>query len=78
MQQTPTFAAAARAPTAKLLQAPWLRPREVADLLGVGRATVHRLVQRGELAAHRVGLSIRITPVDLAAFRRRAGRAGPR
>lgn len=62
------------AATAKLLQTPWLSTLEVAELLGVCRATVHRLVRAGQLPAHRVGLLLRFDAGDVAAYR--SSRAG--
>ncbi len=41
---------------------------EAADRMQVSRATVQRLVDRGELRSMRVGRSIRIRLVDLLAF----------
>jgi excisionase family DNA binding protein len=50
-----------------------LSTREVADLLGIPRSTVHALARRGELPARRVGrrwlflrdrLAAAITPLD--------------
>jgi excisionase family DNA binding protein len=50
-----------------------LSTREVADLLGIPRSTVHELARRGELPARRVGrrwlflrdrLAAAITPLD--------------
>jgi excisionase family DNA binding protein len=44
----------------------YLRPREVAERLGVCTATVYTLIERGELPAVRVGSALRI-PVDALA-----------
>ncbi|WP_206035726.1 helix-turn-helix domain-containing protein [Roseomonas sp. HF4] len=41
---------------------------DVADYLGVSIRTVRRLIARGELRAHRVGRSLRIQDVELAAY----------
>lgn len=41
---------------------------DVAEALGVSRATVYALVQRGELVRVQVGASIRIPAESLAAF----------
>ena len=40
-----------------------LRAEEVANAIGVGRATVYALIKRGELPAVRIGDSVRI-PAD--------------
>jgi len=42
-----------------------LSVRQVAELLGVSRASVYKLVERGELACVRVSNAIRVRPVDL-------------
>jgi len=41
---------------------------EVAETLGVCRATVYALCERSELAHVRVSNAIRVGPADLAAF----------
>lgn len=41
---------------------------DVADYLGVSIRTVRRLIERGELQAHRVGRSLRIQDANLAAY----------
>ncbi|MCG9969876.1 helix-turn-helix domain-containing protein [Pelotomaculum terephthalicicum JT] len=38
---------------------------EVAIILRVSKATVYRMIQRGQLKAHRIGGSIRIKQVDI-------------
>lgn len=45
----------------------WLRPGEVAALLGVGRTTVHRLIKHGDIAVRRLPGSTwrRCDPVDV-------------
>jgi excisionase family DNA binding protein len=63
--------------TLSLLPADHLTPAEVAARLQVCRATVYKLIARGELAHVRVGLSVRIAPADLDAYlaaRRTGGR----
>jgi len=47
---------------------PLLRPADVAELLSVGRKTVYRLVDRGELPAVHVGSAVRVAPADLDAY----------
>ena len=42
-----------------------LSVREVAEILGVCTASVHKLIDRGELAHVRVGNVIRVAPADL-------------
>ena len=44
---------------------PLLSVRQVAELLGVSRASVYKLVERGELAHVRISNAIRVRPVDL-------------
>lgn len=46
----------------------WLSTGETADRLGVTQRTVYGLINRGELAAYRVGRVIRVDPDDLAAY----------
>lgn len=41
---------------------------ETAELLGVSSRTVTRLIQSGDLRAHRVGRAVRISDADLDAF----------
>jgi excisionase family DNA binding protein len=55
-------------------------PRVAARLLSVSQSQVEKLVARGELAAFRVGRSVRIEVVELAAFmeRNRKARRGLR
>jgi len=45
---------------------------EVAALLGVSTRTVRRLIAGGDLLAHRIGRSLRISEADLSAFLARA------
>ena len=45
-----------------------LTVREVAERLRVCRATVYAMVERGELPHIRVGVTVRVSPTDLAAF----------
>jgi excisionase family DNA binding protein len=42
--------------------------REVATRLGVCKATVYALVERGELPCVRISNAIRVAPADLADF----------
>jgi len=46
--------------------------REAADVLRVNSKTVYNLVKRGDLAAARIGHSVRIDADDLAAFVQRS------
>jgi excisionase family DNA binding protein len=41
---------------------------ELADLLGVNRNTIYRLVQRGELPCHHIGRAKRFSREDVNAF----------
>jgi len=41
---------------------------DVADLLGVHPRTVRRLIAAGDLAAHRIGRSVRISDGDLRSY----------
>ena len=41
-----------------------LTVREVADRLGVCRATMYAMVERGELPAVRIGAAVRVDPAD--------------
>jgi excisionase family DNA binding protein len=59
---------AAKAPMAFSNAEALLCIRQVADLLGVCRATVYRMVWRGELPCVRIGSAIRIAPGDLDAL----------
>lgn len=45
-----------------------LTVRDVAERLGVCRATVYAMVERGELPAVRIASAVRVHPADLAAF----------
>jgi excisionase family DNA binding protein len=47
-----------------------LRTREVTDLLGVHRNTLHRLVERGGLRPVKVGQQLRYRPEDVQRFMR--------
>ena len=42
--------------------------REVADTLGVSVRTVHRFIAGGDLAVHRIGHQLRVSPADLEIF----------
>lgn len=46
----------------------WLSTRAVAERLGVTSRTVYRLINDGELIAHRFGRVIRVRVEDLGAF----------
>lgn len=45
-----------------------IRPDEAADILRVSRATVYRLVERGNLSARKVGASVRILTESVRAM----------
>jgi excisionase family DNA binding protein len=49
-----------------------LSVRAVADLLGVSRATVYALVERGELPRERISNVLRFDPADVSAFIKRS------
>jgi excisionase family DNA binding protein len=51
--------------------------RAVALRLGVSVRTVRRLIAAGELPAHRIGRSVRVSADDLARFLAARRRAGP-
>lgn len=42
----------------------------VAERLSTSERTIHRLIDRGELAVHRIGRSVRIAEDDLQAYLR--------
>lgn len=46
----------------------WLSTTEAAHRLGVKRETLYGFIDRGELAAFRMGRVIRVREADLAAF----------
>ena len=54
--------------TVPALSASLLTVGHVAESLGVGRETIYRLTQRGELRSTRVGSAVRILPGDLVAY----------
>jgi excisionase family DNA binding protein len=56
------------APVARTSEVAFLTPAEVAAQLRVSRATVYALIERGELAAQRVGLALRIGVGDLEEY----------
>ncbi len=56
------------APVAQPSDGVFLTPADVAARLQVSRATVYALIVRGELAARRVGLALRIRLDELDAF----------
>lgn len=45
-----------------------LTVKQVQQQLNVSRALVYRLIERGELASHRIGKSIRVSEEDLEAY----------
>ncbi|GAA1989610.1 hypothetical protein GCM10009718_29010 [Isoptericola halotolerans] len=56
------------------LQEPQLTTQQAADLLGVSRPTVVRLVESGELSAERVGSRRRLALGDVLAYREKRRR----
>jgi len=48
-----------------------LKPDDVADRMGVSKRTVLRWIERGDLAAYRVGSVTRIRTEDFDAFLRK-------
>jgi excisionase family DNA binding protein len=59
----PTTAPITPPPLARLLSV-----EEVQELLQMSRNTVIRMIERGDLAAHKLGHQWRIHPADLQAF----------
>jgi putative molybdopterin biosynthesis protein len=55
----------------------WLKPIDVARLLGVPTRAVYRLIDEGALPAYRFGRTIRLRAADVEAYRRRQGGAEP-
>jgi len=51
---------------------PMLTPRRAAELLGVHRETIYRLIAHGDLASVRVGSLLRVAAVDVDAYLARA------
>ena len=51
---------------------------EIAEILHVDPATIRRLVNRGDLAAYRIGADYRFAPSDLEGYLRRQRIAGGR
>ena len=45
-----------------------LKPQEVADLLGVGRSSIYRLMTNGQIAYVRIGSDRRIPATELDRF----------
>ena len=54
---------------------PWLTADEAAELLGVGRPHIYKLIQRGQLLSRRFGRSLRISALSVG--RRLATNPGP-
>jgi excisionase family DNA binding protein len=46
----------------------WMSTPEVATYLGVNTRTVYRLIDEGELPAHKIGRVIRLQESDVVAF----------
>jgi excisionase family DNA binding protein len=53
----------------------WLKPIDVARLLGIRTRDVYRLIDEGELPAYRFGRIIRLLASDVDEYRRRLGDA---
>lgn len=49
-------------------KSPLLTVQAVASELAVSKTTVYRLIERRELAVHRVGRGLRVSRTDLACF----------
>lgn len=47
-----------------------LGPQRAAEVLGVSKQTIYRMIRRGDIPAYRVGWSLRITVANLLAYRR--------
>lgn len=58
--------------TTETTSQPFLTPREVSHQLRVSYMTVLRLIERGDIAAIRVGDQFRITPAELGDYLVRA------
>ena len=54
----------------------FLTVEQIADQLAVSRMTIYRLVERGELPAHRIGRSIRVREKDFDAYLRATDLSG--
>lgn len=50
----------------------WLKPIDVARLLGIPTPEVYRLIDAGRLPAYRFGRTIRLLAADVEAYRRHA------
>ncbi len=46
----------------------WLSTPQAAEYLGITTRTLYRLIDEGEVAAHRMGRVIRLRPKDLDAY----------
>ena len=55
-------------PTPTKSEQPLLAVKEVARRLGISAKTVRRIIDRGELPAHRIGRLVRIADTDLQLF----------
>ncbi len=56
---------------------PVLSINEAADVLGIARATVYRLLRAGEIESVRVGKRQKFRPEDLDAYLERNRESGP-
>ena len=45
-----------------------LKPKEVAQILGVSKSFVYQLIKRRQIVSIRIGQSTRVRPEDLDAF----------
>ena len=76
MHPDPTTGAKGAAPAVALLAREALRPRDAAKFLGCCRATLYRLIARGEIQPRKIGRATIIMTADLRALLGRAAVPG--